>query len=340
MKVEALSSQVPTLLIYLPCYRDYQLAIKQAIRIRAITDEFPSDQNLQIKIMISVNGVELSKDSIHEIKEVSDYQVIYPFGISGDINITQGFMHAMRLNSEYLWILSANDAISDTSIQAINEKLVKVLEVDLLVGFSSNHPEIRLIKSVFDKENRDVPFGLISSVIYRTKRTANNFDAAVQLNWTGWGQLATIEASCMSRGGILVSLIEEQCLYIRSKKELDNSNDESNRIRNGYAHSFFGMPVVIGILFAQDQSTRKKLLNGWIRTNWYLVHFFLNTDFRLWDAHFASNQRWIRSIAFSTLNDASFIYRMLFQLAKKIKLEIYRNNKFAQKAQAFLKRRF
>jgi hypothetical protein len=226
-------SQLGTLLVYLPCYLDYELSLRQAKKIREIFKESKLRPNFSIKTMISINGLNLTSEQLREVKALTDYQVIFPFGISGDINITQGFMHAIRLKADYLWILSSNDAVASTFVEAFQRHLLEKPEADLLVGCTS-----------FDPENQEIPFGLISAVIYRTARTSNNFDSAVQLNWTGWGQLATIEASCISRNGLTVSVIEEKTLYTRSIRGLDDSKKESERIRNGYAHSFFGMPIL------------------------------------------------------------------------------------------------
>jgi hypothetical protein len=326
-----------TLLIYLPCYLDFRLAVEQAIRIRKLTTECNSKITFKILTLISVNGVDLSESEVAQIEEATDYQVFHPFGISGDVNITQGFMHAIRLQADYLWILSSNDAVVENFFETIQQNLIEVTEADVLVGCVSKDLGIRIVNSVFDLENRDIPFGLISAVIYRTKRTANNFDIAVQLNWTGWGQLATIEASCMSLNGLSVSLVKENTLYFRSTRVFDDSTKESDRIRNLYAHSFFGMPIVISVLFAQDSIKRTELLDGWVRANWYLVNYFINTDFKLWSSHVASNQFWLRDFAFSAMGHASPSHRLLFKLSKTINIKRFEKYKLARKMQSYFR---
>lgn len=332
-------SRLGTLLVYLPCYLDYELSLRQAKRIREIFQESEVQPNFSIKTMISINGLNLTTEQIREIETLTDYQVIFPFGISGDINITQGFMQAIRLKADYLWILSSNDAVASTFLEAFQRNLLEKPEVDLLVGCSSSNLGVRRVASVFDSENREIPFGLISAVIYRTARTSNNFDSAVQLNWTGWGQLATIEASCISRNGLTVSVIEEKTLYTRSMRGLDDPKKESKRIRDGYAHSFFGMPILIYSLFAGDPKRQNRLLNGWVRSNWYLVNYFLNTDFKLWNAHLASNQFWLRAYANAAIGNASPRYRILFLASKRMNLARFQNWVVARWLQARLQRR-
>jgi hypothetical protein len=332
-------SQLGTLLVYLPCYLDYELSLRQAKKIREIFKESKLRPNFSIKTMISINGLNLTSEQLREVKALTDYQVIFPFGISGDINITQGFMHAIRLKADYLWILSSNDAVASTFVEAFQRHLLEKPEADLLVGCTSNNLGVRKVASVFDPENQEIPFGLISAVIYRTARTSNNFDSAVQLNWTGWGQLATIEASCISRNGLTVSVIEEKTLYTRSIRGLDDSKKESERIRNGYAHSFFGMPILINSLLAGDPKRQNRLLNEWVRSNWYLVNYFLNTDFKLWNAHLASNQSWLRAYANAAIGNASPRYRILFLASKRLNLARFQNWAVAKWLRARLQKR-
>ena len=320
-----------TLLIYLPCYVDYQMAIAQAARIRDIEKLNSPVIDLSIKVMISCNGVELSEVDMKSIEEVCDFWEIFPFGISGDINITQGFVQAIRHRADYLWILSSNDKVSDSFIETIFDKLVKNREVNLLAGSSHESSSTRKVDSVFDSVNQDLPFGLISSVVYRTKEMDKNFDAAVQLNWTGWGQLAAIESSCIALDGINVAVTPEWTLHTRSNRTLEDPYEERRRVRNAYAHSFFGMPTVISILHANAPHKRKKYLNGWIFANWYLVNYFLRTNHKLWSAHIASNQSWLRTFAFAAVNDASTFHRALFRIARIINFDALKHNLLAQK---------
>lgn len=329
MTTREISTEAEILLVYLPCYIDYRMALQQANKIRDITRNH-AEIPLNVKIMISCNGVELSYEERRSLEAYSDCSIIYPFGISGDINITQGFMHAIRMDADYLWILSSNDLITDEFLKTIYDELVLKRHVNILVGCTSNNLGIREVASVFDEKNRDIPFGLISSVVYRTSKMDRNFDSAVQMNWTGWGQLAAIEASCIALNGLKVSLVPEISLYDRSLRTLEDPIAEEKRVRNGYAHSFFGMPIVISTLHADDLIRKQRYLDGWIRSNWYLVNYFLGTDFKLWNSHIASNQIWLREFSFAAVKDASLRFRLLFILSKYLNLHSLRNNSSAQ----------
>jgi len=319
-----------TLLVYLPCHLDFQLALDQAKKIRDIERNQTDKISLNIKVMISCNGVEFSEIERQEFTKNCDHANIFPFGISGDINITQGFMHAIRLAADYLWILSSNDAVSEKFIETISKNLITKTEVNVLVGCPSENLGVRKVHSVFDQINQDIPFGLISSVVYRTKEMDRNFDSGVQMNWTGWGQLAAIEASCIALAGINVSLVRESDLYHRSIRSLENQAEEEKRIRNGYAHSFFGMPIVISTLHSTNRHQKRKYLNGWILSNWYLVNYFYATDFKLWNSHIASNQNWLKDFSFASIKNASLPHRIIFQIAKSINIYAFRNIGFAR----------
>lgn len=319
-----------TLLVYLPCYLDFQLALDQARKIREIERVLNGEIPLEIKIMISCNGVDFSENEKQQLSKDCDHVNLFPFGISGDINITQGFMHAIRLNADYLWILSSNDSVSEKFLYTIAENLITNKDINVLVGCTSTNLGHRKVRSVFDSANRDIPFGLISSVVYRTKGMDRNFDSGVQMNWTGWGQIAAIEASCLALGELHVSLVRESDLYLRSTRTLENEFDEEKRVRNGYAHSFFGMPIVINALYTSNHYQRRRYLNGWISSNWYLVNYFLKTDFKLWSSHAASNQAWLRELAFAAVRNSSLQYRMIFQFSKLLNLYFFRDFGFAR----------
>ena len=334
MSLDEDSNSSERLLIYLPCYLDYKLAIAQAEKISVLKKS--GNVNLEILVMISCNGVQLSSLEQTAVSQFCDFVLIYPFGISGDINITQGFMHALRLEADYLWILSANDEVSEHFIESIVNELVLREDVHILVGCDVEKNELRYINSVFDAENQSIPFGLISAVVYRTKELSRNFDTAVQMNWTGWGQLATIEASCISLGRIKVSLVQAPKLYIRSTRILTNPKEERSRVRNGYAHSFFGMPIVINSLYAANVRKRRKYLNKWIMGNWYLVNYFRGTNFSLWSSHVASNQIWLRDLSLASLRHASTPHRFILMVGKSLKFHLVRDMKWAK----LLRRKF
>lgn len=324
------NAETEILLVYLPCHTDYRLALDQAGRIREIEKNTSHELNLEILIMISCNGAKLGDEEILEIESTANSSIIFPFGISGDINITQGFMHAMRLKVDYLWILSSNDMVSSTSLHSISRHLVQKKDANILVGSPEDKPEFRRVNSVFDKSSQSLPFGLISSVVYRTKGMANNFDSAVQMNWTGWGQLAAIEASCIALRGINVSIIDELSLHQRSMQTLENLNDEKKRIRKAYAHSFFGMPIVISTLHSGDPKIVRKYLDYWIASNWYLVNYFMRVGLQLNHLHLASNQNWLRQLSFGTLRNASIYYRALLFVSMRINFNSLGKVKIAQ----------
>jgi hypothetical protein len=91
------------------------------------------------------------------------------------------------------------------------------------------------------------------------------------------------------------------------------------------------MPIVISILHANAPQKRKKYLNGWIFANWYLVNYFLRTNHKLWSGHIASNQSWLRTLAFAAVNDASILHRVLFRIAKIMNFDALKHNLLAQK---------
>lgn len=318
----------PTLLVYIPCHVDYQLAVKQAQVIRNSVPSQTKVQNFKIKIAISSNGVRFSDDQLSELKRVADHVVVFPFGIAGDINIALGFIKAIELEADFLWILSANDVMAENALSTIFNELCLQDEVDILVGASEVTRSRRAINSVFDSINSDLPLGLISAVVYRTKNLARNFDIGIQLNWTSWSQLAVIEAGCLTNGGITASIVNSKELYIKSERLLSDEKLERDRVRSAYAFSFMGMPALISILHFNNILKQRIYLNGWIKANWFLANFFNKGMNVQWHNHTASDRSWLKIMLPNTLKHAGFRYRLLFRFGLVVPLEYFREIHF------------
>jgi hypothetical protein len=94
-----------TVLIYIPCHKDYEMAFENARKI--LTQHADQlEKKLELRVVISINGVEsftkpedLPFVKINHIREV----------LGADGNITKGFVFALETRPDYLWILSANE---------------------------------------------------------------------------------------------------------------------------------------------------------------------------------------------------------------------------------------
>jgi hypothetical protein len=327
MSVDRMKDATSSLLVYIPCHTDYELALKQASHLRESFKNLHRPLTFNLKIVISTNGVKFTEEQIDQMRLEADLVVDFPFGIAGDINIALGFIKAIELKVDFLWILSANDSVSESALQSIHKFIDLHEDSDILVGASSATIGTRQISSVFESTNIDLPLGLISAVVYRTQRLAQNFDIAIQLNWTSWSQLAVIEAACMTNGGLNVSVVNAEDLYIRSERSFADERLERERVRKGYAFSFFGMPTIINVLHYGNYERRKKYLNGWIQSNWYLANFFTKGMHPQWHGHVASNRFWLKDVFPTAVQHAGFFHRQLFRVGLFFPLEKFREIK-------------
>jgi hypothetical protein len=262
-----MSSRTKKLLVYIPTHTDFKQAVEQSRKIK--TCAFLAD--LEIKTVISVNGVELSSEEIRQIEDSCDELICHRENLGGDLNINLGYLRALLENVDFYWVLSANDELNANSIESLLEKIIK-LDADMLIIGYKNSKHTGILNNAFQGEGNLLPIGLISSTIYQTHKFKRSFANSLKFSWTGWGQLSVIQNSIFEFGSLSYELVEEDKIYNRTAK---TSISEQLRInQSSYRHSFFGYPLVVALLFSQDKSLQNKIIRKWLSTNWYKIGFF------------------------------------------------------------------
>jgi hypothetical protein len=262
-----MSISAKKLVIYIPAYFDYESAVAQS---RLIQKERP-ESNLQIHVVISVNAVSLSATAVQDLIDSCDEFVYFSENLGGDTNINLGFLKALSLESDFLWILSANDLLLPGAIKMLTEYLENFSE-DLAIIFRKHKNQTGSIDNAFLGEGADLPIGLISAVVYRVSNFKDSFANALKFSWTGWGQLSVIQNSLFERGKLSYKILNQDEIYDR-KVRISESNERMKNQSN-YRHSFFGYPLVIALLFGNDVKLRDTIIRGWLRNNWYKIGFF------------------------------------------------------------------
>ena len=307
-------------LIYIPCWKDYELALAQIAKIhRQFTPELSSKFGNQFSVVtvLSINGVSLSPEELARISSQVDELIYFDSMLGMDTNMNQGFLKAIANYADYYWLLSANDEIDSHAIENILGNLPAAF--DLLLFARSKSNEVLTVQSVFLKEFSKYPFGLISSVIYPTNVMSKYFPQAMRLNWTGWGQLAVIESACIDRREITVSTIPEELIF--TKPTLDDPTKTRDSIRTTYNHSFFGLPVLINSLHQNDKKFRRKLISQWVRGNWFKLGYFNGYRNPRIFLPTEINQSWIQEISGLIVKGNSPISRILFSIGIRINLD-------------------
>jgi hypothetical protein len=262
-----MSSRRKKLLVYIPTHTDFKQAIEQSRKIKSWA--FPAE--LEIKTVISVNGVELSAKEMLQIEDSCDEFIFYREILGGDTNINLGYLRALSDDADFYWVLSANDDLMDTAIKYIMRELIE-LKTDVLIIGNSNTQLTGVLDNVFLGDGTRLPIGLISSVIYKTEKFKNSFASALKFAWTGWGQLSVIQNAIFEHGSLSYQIINEKNIYDRSSKIAISEQWEKNK--SYYRHSFFGYPLLASLLFENDKQLKNEIIRNWLTSNWYKIRFF------------------------------------------------------------------
>lgn len=320
-------------LVYIPCHIDFEMAIAQASSLRnqfLLLNDKQKRYIHELIIIISVNGVELSREQMFSIKSVCDELIHSVIEIGADLNIAQGFVRAIQRPSEFFWILSTNDIIGPNALSQVVQTFLDNPHCDLIGADENAFSRQIQISNILVNPIDGIHFGLISAVIYRTKNFIGNFPMALKLNWTGWGQLGVIQTSCFTSKTLSVVSIPKHVLF--TKMASDRSDKEEDLKRNGsyYSHSFFGMPILIAILFAGDRKAKRKFLRSWLLTNWFKVGIFSTKPDEATSDNLINEPYWRQSIAENLIRVNGSRSRFIYFIGKTVDWQSFRHSRFAK----------
>ena len=193
-----------TLLVYIPCHSDLDLAISQAQKIQ---NEFKDNrENInsfisKIEIVISINYFQPSESQLLLASSVSDLIINHSKLFLADANIAHGFLVAFERNADFLWMLSTNDELLDLGFSKMLNALSN--DIDLLVTTLPEINDASLLTNVINPPMKGYSFGLISGVVYNCQSVSNSFNVANFFIWTGWSQLSVIQNAINQKNGYL-----------------------------------------------------------------------------------------------------------------------------------------
>ena len=270
--MEKLKKPIPLLLIYIPTYTDYRLAIEQAVTIKNGLLTVPI--YIRVHIHISVNGVSLNQEDTMRIADVSDSFSIISDDIGADANIAKGFQLASETNIDFLWILSSNDLLKTRAISVIQQIFTQPFSQDILLFDQIESTTVCQIEDVFREAALGSPLGLISAVIFNTNNFRNSFSDAAKYVDTGWTQLAILNSRLVDSGFLKVRKFPSEQIYSLDHRTPNNLELEFVRIGKIYARSFFGFPALVSMMTIGDNKSSKLIIDLWMRKNWYLIAYF------------------------------------------------------------------
>ncbi len=321
-------------LIYIPCHSDYERAMETAARIRTQFDAIQDSKikkEFVLKIYISVNGINLSPEKYHELAEFADLINYFTEPLRADININQGFLKALEIKPNYFWILSANEYLVDGSINFILNSIVSNYESDLFVTNSLNRSTTYSTSNVFIDIPSGSGYGLISSVIYNFEKTRGAFSAGPRFAWTGWGQLAVLQTACEILGSLQVTEFPDLHVYRKPFTDVEPGSEisEFEFVRSAYAHSYFGMPILIFALFCRERSIRNRVLFSWLKKNWFKIRYFKKGSRGKRDSMYPQfDPQWTQQIANLILITSGILVFVPYLVGSILNFETSRQNPF------------
>jgi|LauGreDrversion4_2_1035121.scaffolds.fasta_scaffold24925_3 hypothetical protein len=322
------------LLIYIPCHTDFQLAIKTIANIRSQNHIRLSDSvatEIDLRIALSVNGTDLTDQEKATLASISDYFFYSPEATGGDVNINQGFLKALELQAKYLWILSVNEILVESALASLFQTIEANPKSDIFITNSLGRDSTFDINNVFIGLPDGMSTGLISGVIYNCNTMRSSFSAGPRFAWTGWGQLAVIQYGSQISGGLLATEFPDTKLYEKPVTYFQNEGRDSEYefVRTGYAHSFFGMILLIHSIFPRQVRVRNAAIRSWLYTNWYKIPYFrIGTRLRYDKNSPQFDALWVETLALQVLRRSGLRARMITEVALVLKLEKFRNNSF------------
>ena len=319
-------------LVYIPCHTDFEMAKIQAVNLRNQFRSLDNQQQSYVKklsIVISVNGVNLTELQIESLESVCDELIYTPIKIGADLNIAQGFLKAMQEPSEFFWILSTNDQLGTRAVNDIVNTFLANPDCDLIGADENSVSRIMDVNNIIYKPINGIHFGLISAVIYRSKNTIGNFPAALSLNWTGWGQLGVIQTACFTNNNLRVVTIPKDALFSEMAADRSDESDELRLNSVYYSHSFFGMPLLIASLFADDRKLKRKILKSWLFSNWYKVSLFSSRPQSDDQFNRINGPYWRQSLAEDLIKSNGTFSRVVYLIGKTIDWESFKDVKIA-----------
>ena len=331
--LETYSNYANGFLVYIPCHTDFEMAKIQAVNLRnqfRLLDNQQQSYVKKLSIVISVNGVNLTELQIESLESVCDELIYTPIKIGVDLNIAQGFLKAMQEPSEFFWILSTNDQLGTRAVNDIVNTFLANPDCDLIAADENNVSRIIDVNNIVYKPINGIHFGLISAVIYRSKNIISNFPTALRLNWTGWGQLGVIQTACFTNKNLRVVTIPKDVLFGEMAADRTHKSDELRINSVYYSHSFFGMPLLIASLFANDRKSKRKFLRSWLFSNWYKINFFSSLPEDQDRVNRINRPYWRQSIAEDLIKENGTFSRVIFFIGKAIDWETFRDVKIAQ----------
>jgi hypothetical protein len=301
-----------TLLVYIPCHSDLDLAIFQAQKIQ---NEFKDNREhinsfiSKIEIVISINYFQPSESQLLLASSVSDLIINHSKLFLADANIAHGFLVAFERNADFLWMLSTNDELLDQGLSKMLNALSN--DIDLLVTSLPEINDASLLTNVINPPMKGYSFGLISGVVYNCQSVSNSFNVANFFVWTGWSQLSVIQNAINQKNGLKIRTINTFEIYKQRQTPVE-------KLSHKYGHSFYGY-LILGFVFAKTKKDKKRFIRTYILSNTFNILLYKRDTFQTNNVIDPDNYlAWNQDIAEAIIKHTSLLYYCYYYLISKL----------------------
>jgi hypothetical protein len=326
---------IKTILVYIPCHKDFAEAISQAKHLRSEFDLYRQTSNKaewNLEVIISVNNFLPIESLKFEAELTCDEVYYYGENLLADVNISEGFLIALRKHPSHFWILSANDPLVVGGLTLILNRFSSESNLDLLVASESNLDKHLQGKQLLKGEAQNLHLGLISGVIYNTHKMSKYFNVAPFLPWTGWSQLSVIINAAIGEESLVVGTVPRSNLFVLERKELAD-------VGRLYPHSYFG-GLTHELMYKRSSISRRRLIRKFVYKNFFLHHLFRGRDKNFEGDLLIMNEHylhWNKKIAEALIkSEAPFTY-CFYRLVSEIPFEKFQKNERLQKIRNYLR---
>jgi len=328
-----------SILIYIPCYSDFDQALLQGEEIRRQIAKIQSRNSQclfdRFILILSVNDFEPSSVQIQSAQSIFDEVLLYGKTLLADYNVALGFITSLRINSDYLWILSTNDTLRENALSLVSMSFEANMECDLVVLNAIGLNETHIESNVINPPKAGYWYGLISGVIYRNFKLAPYFNSALFLAWTGWPHLAVIQSAMNGEGGLKVVTIPDVPVLDQGKRDAELDAQK-------YMHSYFG-ELVMRTLFLPNKKEVRLSIRNFVKSKAFIHHLYSNkkrdgskTNYPIVSTgHYGW---WNKVIAESLIKKASFPNYLTYMILRLVPFENVKRNKVLMSVYVKMKR--
>ena len=302
-----------SLFIYIPTYNRPEAIQMQLRALAPQVARYPS----KVRVLVNDNASEnFSFDEM--VKDFVQYENIQFHrnggNIGGNANIALGFAFARE--DEFLWILSDNDIVTDSSLDYLLPFLDDKIDFFCFLDSDQEPVEVDYLWANGWQTPMDWRMGLISDALYNFNSVKSSIDEAFYFHNSSFPHLAVACAAAKKKGVVKFKLLP--------RKKINNELFRSDECPTDYSLSQIGMPL-LAALFPPAEA--KSFSINWLRSYWMDMyrnrkrHYHVYLQTRAMLAYYGG---WVTKSMMFWMGPGYFIFNPIYIFKRKC-IEIAKN---------------